>query len=175
VGQWVIEARSKLADQSLKVIEYHGGSRPRDVNMLANQDVVVTTYETLVSDMQGRSKKVQGEPNPLARIKWWRVVCDESHAVKDLSSKALKAVVNIQVLSLLLLVSRSLSSQHALQPLALCICCPHLRDDTCVLCRAIAGGPAQELQSTRTCATSPASSPHFRCSLSGRNLSRDTI
>jgi hypothetical protein len=98
VGQWVTEARSKLANQSLEVIEYHGGSRPRDVNVLATPDVVVTTYETLLSDFQGRTTRVTGEVNPLARIKWWRVVLDESHALKDLSSKALKAVVNIQVL-----------------------------------------------------------------------------
>lgn len=97
VGQWVSEARSKLSNQSLKVQEYHGGNRPRSVALLAGQDVVVTTYETLVSDMQGRSKKVKGDANPLARVKWWRIVLDESHAVKDLSSKALSAVRNVQV------------------------------------------------------------------------------
>ena len=58
---------------------------------------MVTTYETLVSDMQGRSKKVKGDDNPLSRIKWWRVVLDESHAVKGEASKQLKAVVDIQV------------------------------------------------------------------------------
>jgi SWI/SNF-related matrix-associated actin-dependent regulator of chromatin subfamily A3 len=97
VGQWVAEARSKLADKSLRIVEYHGGSRPRDVQLLAAHDVVVTTYETLVSDMQGRSKALRNkEPNPLACIKWWRVVLDESHAVKGEASKQLKAVVDIQ-------------------------------------------------------------------------------
>ena len=35
VGQWVTEARSKLADQSLKIVEYHGGNRSRNVSHLA--------------------------------------------------------------------------------------------------------------------------------------------
>lgn len=97
MGQWVDEARSKLADRSIKICEYHGGSRPRDIKLLSRNDVVVTTYETLVSDFQGRSKKVKGEPNPLACIKWWRVVLDESHAVKGDTSKQLKAVLGIHV------------------------------------------------------------------------------
>lgn len=99
VGQWVTEARSKLADKSLKVCEYHGGNRPRKVSLLAEQDVVVTTYETLSSDMLGRTKSanVKGDPNPLTQIKWWRIVLDESHAVKGEASKQLKAVMAVQV------------------------------------------------------------------------------
>jgi SWI/SNF-related matrix-associated actin-dependent regulator of chromatin subfamily A3 len=27
VGQWVTEAKSKLADKTLKIVEYHGGNR----------------------------------------------------------------------------------------------------------------------------------------------------
>lgn len=70
--------------------------RIRDVKKLAAHDIVVTTYETLSSDMQGRSKKVKGDSNPVASIQWHRLVLDESHAVKDQSSRAFKAIDAIQ-------------------------------------------------------------------------------
>ena len=48
--------------------------------------------------MQGRSKVTakKGDANPLAKIKWWRIVLDESHAVKGEASKQLKAVIELQ-------------------------------------------------------------------------------
>jgi SNF2 family DNA or RNA helicase len=67
------------------------------VTQLAGFDIVVTTYETLSSDFQGRSRKVKGDSNPVAKVKWWRVVLDESHAVKDSATKAFKAIDIIQV------------------------------------------------------------------------------
>lgn len=54
VGQWVNEAKSKLASRAIEICEYHGGNRPRNIKLLARQDIVVTTYETLVSDLQVR-------------------------------------------------------------------------------------------------------------------------
>lgn len=98
VGQWVAEAKSKLADQSVTICEYHGGQRERNVTKLSKFDVVVTTYETLASDMAGRSKSLADkEANPLPKIKWWRLVLDESHTVKDMARKQSKAVISIQV------------------------------------------------------------------------------
>lgn len=66
VGQWVQEARSKLANKKARIIEYHGSNRIRNVRELASYDIVVTTYETLTSDMLGRTKNVKGcgDPNP---------------------------------------------------------------------------------------------------------------
>eukprot|EP00892_Ulva_mutabilis_P010165 jgi/Ulvmu1/7520/UM037_0064.1 len=96
VGQWVKEARSKLANRSLSICEYHGSSRTRSVEKLAACDVVVTTYETLASDHHHRSKKQEGAKNPLAKIKWWRIIFDESHAMKDTSTTCYTACCTLQ-------------------------------------------------------------------------------
>lgn len=48
MGQWIDEARKKLADPGL-VYSYHGGSRKRDPAILASKSIVVTTYATLSS------------------------------------------------------------------------------------------------------------------------------
>ena len=53
VGQWVSEARSKIKDGSkLKIHEYYGQKRIRDPKKLAEFDLVVSTYETLSSDLR---------------------------------------------------------------------------------------------------------------------------
>ena len=57
VGQWLEEAKSKL-DGSLALYMYHGSSRKRDAYYLAtNFDLVVTTYQVLLSHyLQAASK-----------------------------------------------------------------------------------------------------------------------
>jgi len=51
VGQWIEEARSKLAaDSELKIHMYHNTNREKDPAKLAKFDLVVTTYQTLGTD-----------------------------------------------------------------------------------------------------------------------------
>lgn len=45
VGQWVAEVQSKLSDDSVRIYQYHGQGRLRDVQRLASYDVIVTTYQ----------------------------------------------------------------------------------------------------------------------------------
>ena len=48
VGQWIEEAKSKLAaDSELKIHCYHNTGREKDPEKLAKYDLVVTTYQTL--------------------------------------------------------------------------------------------------------------------------------
>lgn len=86
VGQWVDEARSKITDSNVKIYAYHGGNRKKDVDFLASQDIVVSTYSILSSD-SGYWKK-RGGANyvaPLESIAWHRIILDESHSIKQAS------------------------------------------------------------------------------------------
>lgn len=94
VGQWIDEAKSKLQDPGL-IYSYHGGNRKREAVVLAKNSIVVTTYETLSSDRVYHSKKGgDGYCPPLEQIRWWRIICDESHVLRSNSSKA-SAVMNL--------------------------------------------------------------------------------
>jgi hypothetical protein len=94
VGQWIDEAKSKLRDPGL-VYPYHGGCRKRDANLLSKNSIVVTTYETLASDLIYHSKKEgAGYCPPLEQIRWWRVICDESHVMRSSSGKS-RAVMRL--------------------------------------------------------------------------------
>lgn len=93
VGQWIDEAKAKLKDPGL-VYSYHGGNRKRDANILAKNAIVVTTYAVLQSDetyWRGKSN----DPNycaPCEQVRWWRIICDESHSIRDPSTKQFKAL-----------------------------------------------------------------------------------
>jgi len=93
VGQWVDEAKSKLKDPGL-VYSYYGSTRKRDPTILAKNAIVVTTYAVLASDMKYHGKK-SNDPNycaPCEQIRWWRIICDESHTIRNASTVNFKAL-----------------------------------------------------------------------------------
>ena len=99
---------------TLKIIRYEGQSRAcgsggftKDVfgtKQLAEADIVLTTYDTLrseinidISDGVGRAyaerarryeRKYEIVPTPLTRLNWWRVVLDEAQMVESTVSIA---------------------------------------------------------------------------------------
>ncbi|CAN0135201.1 unnamed protein product, partial [Ectocarpus sp. 8 AP-2014] len=80
VGQWVEEAK-RLCGGALSIYPYHGGGRKKDPTFLSQFDMVVTTYGVVQAD--GASN---GGFAPLRRIRWWRVVLDESHTIASSNS-----------------------------------------------------------------------------------------
>lgn len=50
--------------------------------MLCQYDLVVTTYQTLGSDFTS-----DGEEAPCGKVEWGRVICDESHTLKNVKAK----------------------------------------------------------------------------------------
>lgn len=88
VGQWIEEARSKLANPGL-IYPYHGQNRKRNPKILAQNSIVVTTYETLASDATYWMEKSNDRDYcpPCEQIRWWRIICDESHNLRIRSKK----------------------------------------------------------------------------------------
>jgi hypothetical protein len=90
VGQWIEEAKSKLKDPGM-VYSYHGGGRNRDAEALATNAIVVTTYETLASDATyhaTRSGEGAEYAAPCEQVRWWRIICDESHSIRNKGRKS---------------------------------------------------------------------------------------
>jgi hypothetical protein len=54
----------------LRVVKYHGSGRSREPEKLAESDIVLTTYHTLLSDATRFESSIY-------QIRWYRVVLDE--------------------------------------------------------------------------------------------------
>jgi SNF2 family DNA or RNA helicase len=119
VGQWIEEAKSKLKDPGL-VYSYHGAGRKRDAEALAANSIVVTTYETLASDATYHAKQsgLGAEyAAPCEQVRWWRIICDESHVLRNGSTKKTSAILNLVGDNKWLVSGKSYSS------LTFVICC----------------------------------------------------
>ncbi|EEB08972.1 ATP-dependent DNA helicase Rhp16b [Schizosaccharomyces japonicus yFS275] len=98
VKQWESEVLKKT---NMSVLVHHGPSRHKNYGQFNKYDVVVTTYQVLVSEWSG-SRKNKGESessessddvkeDSLFDNTWWRVVLDEAQTIKNRNSKSAQA------------------------------------------------------------------------------------
>ncbi|XP_077395210.1 E3 ubiquitin-protein ligase SHPRH isoform X2 [Festucalex cinctus] len=110
--QWVDEINRHVRSASLHVLVYqgvkkHGFIQPR---LLAEQDVVITTYDVLRSELNyvdiphsnsgdGRrfrnQKRYMAVPSPLVAVEWWRVCLDEAQMVECPTAKAAEMALRL--------------------------------------------------------------------------------
>lgn len=59
-----------------------GTNRIKDIRKLSQYDLVITTYGSVASEFNYRSKNKQGT-YPLEEINWFRIVLDEAHMIRE--------------------------------------------------------------------------------------------
>ncbi|OLN95968.1 putative ATP-dependent helicase [Colletotrichum chlorophyti] len=92
IRQWETEIKEKVAkSHGLKVCVHHGPQRTKRFKDLALYDVVVTTYQVLVSEWGHSSENDEGVKAGCFGLHWWRVVLDEAHTIKNRNAKSTKA------------------------------------------------------------------------------------
>ncbi|EGO54104.1 hypothetical protein NEUTE1DRAFT_87171 [Neurospora tetrasperma FGSC 2508] len=93
IRQWEAELKDRvMPDLNIKVCVHHGPKRSTVPAELAKYDVVITTYQILVSEHD----KSHPDPNKGAQagcfgVHWFRVILDEAHSIKNRNTKAAKA------------------------------------------------------------------------------------
>ena len=89
IKQWESEIKTKIDDDhQLRVLVHHGPQRTKRSLDLKKYDVVITTYQTLVSEHGSTSAD---SPFGCFGIHWYRIVLDEAHSIKNRNAKATKA------------------------------------------------------------------------------------
>jgi SNF2 family DNA or RNA helicase len=94
LNQWYSEMTSHVEKGVLSIYTYHGPNRKKDVAFLSSHDVVLTTYATLAGEFQNSG--TNSAKNSLAQVKWFRVVLDEAHTIKDRGTLTAKAACNLE-------------------------------------------------------------------------------
>ncbi|KAL9225619.1 hypothetical protein vseg_001521 [Gypsophila vaccaria] len=84
LSQWKAEIETHAQPGSLSVYVHYGQGRSRDAKLLSQQDVVITTYGLLASELSSEGSEGSGA---LYSIRWSRVVLDEAHTIKSTKSQ----------------------------------------------------------------------------------------
>lgn len=115
--QWVEEINKHIRSSSLRVLVYQGVKRHGFLQpqMLAEQDVVITTYDVLRSELNyvdiphsnsqdGRrfrnQKRYMAVPSPLVAVEWWRICLDEAQMVECVTAKAAEMALRLASVNL---------------------------------------------------------------------------
>ncbi|KAI8573535.1 hypothetical protein RHMOL_Rhmol01G0285000 [Rhododendron molle] len=85
LGQWKAEIETHAQPGSLSVYIHYGQSRPKDAKILAQNDVVLTTYGVLASEFSTENAEDNGG---LYSVRWFRLVLDEAHSIKSSKSQS---------------------------------------------------------------------------------------
>ncbi|KAG7328393.1 hypothetical protein KOW79_008337 [Hemibagrus wyckioides] len=110
--QWVEEINRHIRSASLRVLVYQGVKRHGFIqpHVLAEQDVVITTYDVLRTELNyvdlphsnskdGRrfrnQKRYMAVPSPLVAVEWWRVCLDEAQMVECTTAKAAEMALRL--------------------------------------------------------------------------------
>lgn len=92
IKQWEAEIKNRVSDSHrLRVCVHHGGQRTKNYQDLRKYDIVVTTYQILVSEHGSSSEDPDGLQVGCFGLHWYRVILDEAHTVKNRNAKATKA------------------------------------------------------------------------------------
>ncbi|KAG4304303.1 hypothetical protein PORY_002278 [Pneumocystis oryctolagi] len=99
IRQWESEIVNKT---NLSVLVYHGVERNKHSRSLDSYDVVITTYNILVSEMKNISDVKSVSDNKfninsdVFKVFWWRIVLDEAQIIKNKNSKTAIAVYSLK-------------------------------------------------------------------------------
>ncbi|KAL8764980.1 MAG: hypothetical protein Q9209_007781 [Squamulea sp. 1 TL-2023] len=92
IKQWEAEIQNRVSDShQLKVCVHHGPQRTKRYEDLRKYDVVITTYQILVSEHGTSSERDDGPKVGCFGLHWYRVILDEAHTIKNRNAKATQA------------------------------------------------------------------------------------
>ncbi|CAK6968524.1 transcription termination factor 2 [Scomber scombrus] len=106
IHHWKMEVERHVKTGRLSVYLYHGTNRERSAKVLADYDVVVTTYSLVSKEIPVQKEeaerpsqdtdKVSSRSAPLMRVSWARVILDEAHNIKNPKVQTSMAVCQLK-------------------------------------------------------------------------------
>ena len=92
IKQWEAEIKNRVSDShKQRVCVHHGPQRTKRFEDLRKYDIVITTYQILVSEHGHSSPREDGPQVGCFGLHWYRVILDEAHTIKNRNAKATQA------------------------------------------------------------------------------------
>ncbi|KAL8848000.1 MAG: hypothetical protein Q9221_006962 [Calogaya cf. arnoldii] len=92
IKQWEAEIKNRVSDSHrFRVCVHHGPQRTKRYEDLRKYDVVITTYQILVSEYGSSAERDDGPKVGCFGLHWYRVILDEAHTIKNRNAKATQA------------------------------------------------------------------------------------
>ncbi|KAJ5627128.1 hypothetical protein N7528_004555 [Penicillium herquei] len=92
VKNWEMQIQEHLQENSVNYYTFHGPNRTFDLKELSTYDLIITTYHTILSEIQGRSGR---GPSPLTKMNMFRIVLDEAHTIREQNAQQTKAILGL--------------------------------------------------------------------------------
>jgi SNF2 family DNA or RNA helicase len=93
VSNWEEQLATHIKEGVLSTYIYHGANREGSIDRLSQFDCIITTYTTLSQDFMRLKKNIDDVDNigrlaasPLHHLKFFRIILDEAHVIKDTST-----------------------------------------------------------------------------------------
>ncbi|KAG8970320.1 hypothetical protein FRC03_009593 [Tulasnella sp. 419] len=83
LDQWRDEIETK--SDMFRVFVHHGPGKAKTAKQLRKYDVIITSYQTMLYDVNPRTNKASR--GPLASTKWFRIVLDEAQLIRNRSAQ----------------------------------------------------------------------------------------
>ena len=97
IKQWEAEIKSRVSEShKMRVCVHHGPQRTKRYEDLRKYDVVITTYQILVSEHGSSSERDDGPKIGCFGVHWYRIILDEAHTIKNRNAKATQACYALQ-------------------------------------------------------------------------------
>ncbi|KAF4349866.1 hypothetical protein F8388_021766 [Cannabis sativa] len=90
LSQWKDELETHSEADSISIFVHYGGGRSTNPKLLAEHDVVLTTYGVLSS-----AYKYDEENSIFHKVDWYRVVLDEAHIIKSWKTQGARAAFTL--------------------------------------------------------------------------------
>lgn len=92
VKNWEDQISQHVQPGSMNVYVHHGPNREKNPYTLTKYEVIITTYGVIASEFSGRAAT---NGSPLRRLKWFRIILDEAHTIREPKAQQSQAIYSI--------------------------------------------------------------------------------
>jgi SNF2 family DNA or RNA helicase len=93
IKNWEDQIADHVKPGTLKYCIYHGPNRTSVTHILADHDIVITTYGTIAAEFSSKTQKQ--DVSPIRRLRWFRIILDEAHTIREPRAAQSQAIYSL--------------------------------------------------------------------------------